>query len=56
MPSVAWISTAHMCRFRQNTVIGWFLMMRSLNWISAKSLINAQRELEIWLRSNEGIL
>ncbi len=30
--------------------------MRSLNWISAKSLMSAQHECEIWLRSNEGII
>ncbi len=29
-------------------------MMRSLNWISTKSLMSAQHDLEIWLRSNEG--
>ncbi len=29
--------------------------MRSLNWISAKSLMSAQHEWGIWLRSNEGI-
>ncbi len=27
--------------------------MRSLNWISAKSLMSAQHEWEIWLRSNK---
>ncbi len=27
---------------RQNPVSGWILIMRSLNWISAKSLISAQ--------------
>ncbi len=40
---------------RQNLVSEWILMMRSLNWISAKSLMSAQHEWEIWLRSNEGI-
>ncbi len=41
--------------FRQNPVSEWILMMRSLNWISAKFLISALHEWEIWLRSNEWI-
>ncbi len=43
-------------RLRQNPVSGeWILMMRSLNWILAKSLMSAAHPWEIWLRSNSGI-
>ncbi len=40
---------------RDKTQLGWILMMRSLNWISAKSWMSAQHKWEIWLRSHEGI-
>ncbi len=40
---------------KQNPVSEWILMMRSLNWISAKFLMSVQHEWEIWLRSNEEI-
>ncbi len=39
----------------QKPVSEWILMMRSLNWILAKSLMSVQQEWEIWLQSNEGI-
>ncbi len=41
--------------FRQNPDSGWILM-RTLNWISVKSLMGSQQESESWLRSKEGDL
>ncbi len=41
--------------FRQNPVYEGILMMRSMNWIPAKSLMSEQHKWEIWLRFNSGI-
>ncbi len=49
--------TASTClhRFRPNPVSEWILMMKSFNWISAKSIMSSAHSWEIWLRSNNGI-
>ena len=41
--------------FTQIPVSGWLLMMKSLNWNSAKSLWSAQYEWDNWIRSDEGV-
>ncbi len=43
------------CILRQNPLSGWILMMRSLNWISAKSLMSVQHSwVFIFCQSSEG--